>query len=266
MYLEVYLIETVRCPIANTAHIGLNASPSAPPAPPIINVRPPSTAGTRSSRTTDIASPSVNGYVPPTETIHDYVSLPNRETSPTRSRSQPPQSGRKSVQFASAPQVTTLEDNPLVESEASKPERNRHRHKHPHSGGYEAEEDTDTTPDELHQRSREQPSQSVDQDSAQRKHHRRRRSHEPSSSRSEPTSSSSKGPELERVSSPNESDATIELSPRFDEKGRKRTDAGDDTSTGKLGDILAGKGATGKVFGNFLDGLLGPDDRRRKGR
>ncbi|KAI1623025.1 hypothetical protein EDD37DRAFT_682485 [Exophiala viscosa] len=243
---------------------GLNVSPSAPPAPPIINVQPPSTSGTRRSRTPDIASPSVNGYVPPTKTIHDYVSLPNRTTSPTRSRSQPPSTGRKSVQFAAAPQVTTLEDNPPVESEASSPERHRHRHKNSHSGGYEAEEDTDTIPDESRRRIREQSSRSIDPEATERKH-RRRRSHEPTSSRGEP-SSSSKGPELERVSSPNDSDATIELPSRFDEKGRKRTDAGDDPLGGKIEDILAGKGAAGKVFGNFLDGLFGPDDRRRKGR
>ena len=251
--------------MADDARIGLNMSPSAPPAPPIINVQPPSTTGTRSSRTPDVASPSVNGYVPPTETIHDYVSLPNRTTSPTRSRSQPPSTGRKSVQFAAAPQVTTLEDNPPVESEASNPERHRHRHKHSHSGGYEAEEDTDTTPDDLRRQSREHSSRSIDPGSAERKHHRRRRSHESTSSHGEP-SSSSKGPNLERVSSPNDSDATIELPPRFDEKGRKRTDAGDDPMGGKIEDILAGKGAAGKLFGNFLDGILGPDDRRRKGR
>ncbi|KAK4936645.1 hypothetical protein LTR10_022497 [Elasticomyces elasticus] len=244
---------------------GLNASPSAPPAPPIINVQPPSTTGTRSSRTPDTTSPAISGYVPPTDTIHDYVTVPDRATSPTRSRSQPPSTGRKSVQFAEAPQVTTLADPAPVESEASSPERPRHRHKHSRSGGYEAEEDTDTTADEVRRRSREQSSEFVDPESTERKHHRRRRSHEPTSSRGE-ASSSSKGPELERVTSPNDSDATVELPPRFDEKGRKRTDAGDDPLGGKIEDILAGKGAAGKVFGNFLDGLFGPDDRRRKGR
>lgn len=242
--------------MANTADPGLNTSPSAPPlASPSTNVQPPLNPGASNFQPPDAASPPTNAYPPP----------PARASSPPRSRSQPAPTGRKSVQFAEAPEVATLGDTAPGDSEASSPERHRHRHKHTNSGGYEAEEDTDSTPEELRRRSREQSSQSLDLGgSPERKHHRRRRSHEPTSSRGEP-SSSYKGLRLERVSSPNDSDATIELPPRFDEKGRRKTE-GEDPLADKLEEILAGKGAAGKMFGNFLDGLFGPDGPRRKGR
>jgi hypothetical protein len=82
-------------------------------------------------------------------------------------------------------------------------------------------------------------------------------------SRDEP-SGGSRGPELDRIASPADSDATVELPARFDEKGRKKPESGQDPLADKIEDILAGKGAAGKIFGNFLDGLLGPDGGRRK--
>lgn len=195
-----------------------------------------------------------NTYSPPAE----------RSPSPPRSRSQPPPASRKSVQFAEAPQVATVPNETVKESEEIVPERRRHRHKHSYSGGYEAEDDTDSTPDELRRGTREHSSRPQDPDSSERRH-RRRRSHDPTSSRND-SSKSSKRPELERVVSPADSDATIELPPRFDDKGRKKAESGDDPLADKLDEILTGKGAAGKVFGNFLDGLFGPDGRRKSGR
>ncbi len=68
------------------------------------------------------------------------------------------------------------------------------------------------------------------------------------------------------MTSPADSDATVELPPRFDENGRRKTEGDLDPLASKVEEILAGKGAAGKVFGNFLDGLFGPDGRRKKGR
>jgi len=55
------------------------------------------------------------------------------------------------------------------------------------------------------------------------------------------------------------------LPARFDEKGRKKPEPGQDPLADKLDDILAGKGTAGKLIGNFLDDLFGPDGRK-KGR
>lgn len=187
-----------------------------------------------------------------------------RSPSPPRSRSQPPSTSRKSVQFAEAPQVATVPNETAKDFEDTGPEQRRHRHKHSRSAGYEAEDDTDSTPDDPRRGTRDPSSRSQDLDSSERRH-RRRRSHEPTSSRND-SSKSAKGPELERVVSPADSDATIELPPRFDDKGRKKAETGDDPLAAKIDEILTGKGAAGKVFGNFLDGLFGPDGRRKKGK
>jgi hypothetical protein len=68
------------------------------------------------------------------------------------------------------------------------------------------------------------------------------------------------------VASPADSDATIELPPRFDEKGRRKTNPDDDPLADRIEEMLAGKGAAGKIFGNFLDGIFGPEGRKNKGR
>ena len=185
--------------------------------------------------------------------------------SPPRSQSQPPGSNRKSVQFAAKPEVSEAVP---VESEASGPEVSRRRHRHSRSRGYEAGDDTDSTPDELRRSNREQSLRSLHPESADpdRRRHRRRQSQEPNSSRAEPIStSSSRVDPVERVTSP-ASDATVDLPPRFDDKGRKRPEPGEDPLADRLDGILAGKGAAGKVFGNFLDGFFGPDGRKKKGK
>lgn len=197
-----------------------------------------------------VADPPVDPHVTPVEST----------ASPHRSQSQPASGNRKSVQFADKPEIS---EALRAESDASSPERPRHRHKHSHSRGYEAGDDTDSPLDEQRRGGREHSSRSRNQETTDdgqdtRRNHRRRRSHEPNSSRADPN--------LNRVVSPVDSDATIELPARFDEKGRKKTEAGEDPLADQLDNILAGKGTAGKVFGNFLDGLFGPDGRRKKSK
>jgi len=248
----------------------MNENTTVPP-PPSINVQPPSVVtpasypvpGIPPSLSKDIQPPQLNTYPPP-ETII-YPPPTERAASPPRSRSQPPSSGRKSVQFAEKPEVSTLSDTGPVESEASSPERHRHKHKHSHSRGYEAGDDTDSTPDDQRRSSRDHFARSLDPDSInngeKRRHHHRRRSHEPSSARGDP-GSNSRGAPLDRVASPADSEATVELPDRYDEKGRKIPEAGSDP----IADMIAGKGAAGKIFGNFIDGLFGPEGRGKKGK
>ena len=216
--------------------------------------------------------PPVSSYEPPlpdppppihTARQDTYPSPTTREVSPPRSQSQPPSSHRKSVQFAEKPQFS---EAAKLESEVSSADRPRERHKHSHSRGYEAGDDTDSTPDEQRRGSRDMTSRSLQPESAEpgRRRHRRRRSHEPSLSRDEP-SSSSRPLERDRGASP-DSDGTIDLPARFDDKGRKKTEQGDDPLADRLDEILSGRGAAGKVFGNFLDGFFGPDGRKKKGK
>lgn len=75
------------------------------------------------------------------------------------------------------------------------------------------------------------------------RHHRSRRSHD---RREEP-----------RSPSPAHSDATIDLPERFDERGRKKPERGEDPIADKIEEFLSGKGSTGKLFKSLTDGLLG---------
>lgn len=58
----------------------------------------------------------------------------------------------------------------------------------------------------------------------------------------------------------------MELPARFDDRGRKKAEKGDDPLADQVDNLLYRKGATGKLFGNFLEGLIGPDGRKKKGR
>lgn len=234
-------------------NLGLNGMVAAPP-PLSTNVQPASVTG-------DSSHPSPNNNAP----VNTYVPQTERAASPQRSRSQPPASGRKSVQFAEAPEVATVSDAAPAGSPTSSPERLRHKHRSSHSHGYEAGDDTDSTPDELRRRGRDHSSRAVEPASIERRHHRRRRSHEPTSSQGGP-SSSSNVPDMERVTSPTDSEATVELPARFDDRGRKKAEKGDDPLADQVDNLLYRKGATGKLFGNFLEGLIGPDGRKKKGR
>ena len=75
-----------------------------------------------------------------------------------------------------------------------------------------------------------------------------------------------------RSPSPAPSDETIDLPARFDEKGRRKPEKGEDPIAEKIEEFLAGKGSAGKLFKNLTDGLLGGGakekekdrDRRRR--
>ena len=256
-----------------TVMIGLDRSrsvgPEAPPFSPQINVHPPSM-----STPPPAAAPvhhevtNSNSYIPPID----------RATSPPRNReratSQPPPSDsnvpRKSVQWAEKNEVS--EAAPVaVEAEAPAPEDRRHRHHRDRTArGYEAGDDTDSTPDDMRRRSQKDRDRggerSLDpelavagEDGKKRRHHHRRRSADPSRSDASPSTSVDR----DRALSPAESDATVELPSRFDDKGRRRTEGGDDQVADRIDEILQGKGAAGKLFGNFVGGLF-PEGRQKK--
>jgi hypothetical protein len=201
----------------------------------------------------------------------------DRAPSPDRPRavSQPPPAQRKSVQFAEKPDF-----NVAPESEASSPEQHRRSHRDRTARGYEAGDDTDSTPDDMRRRSQRsggESSRTLDPnretgngDDRRRRHHHRRRSADPSSSAGgQGGSSSSRVPRDQRPSSPADSDATVELPARFDRDGKKKPETGDDVVADRIDEILAGKGTAGKLFGNFVDGIFGPEGRKRdkgKGR
>lgn len=183
--------------------------------------------------------------------------------------SQPPPTGtRKSVQFAEKPDV-----NAAPESEASSPEQHRHRgHRDRTARGYEAGDDTDSTPpDDMRRRAQKtgessrtlDPSNANGDEGRKRRHHHRRRSADPSSAAGQDTSSSRSIPRDQRPTSPADSDATVELPSRFDDKGRRKPETGDDPIADRIDEILKGKGVGGKLFGNFVDGIFGPEGRKK---
>lgn len=245
--------------------IGLN---TLPPSPPSINIHPPPV--TSHSEFIPPATDSMNtsSYIPPAEL----------SSAPPRAASQPP-STRKSVQFAASPvleQTAPVSDPASVAIPEDDIDRRRRRHRENNSRGYEAGEDTDSPMENdrsrHHNSSTSSRSQSRggldpsdDPSRSKDRHHRRRRSHEPSSSSSKAGARLS-APSDHRESSPGDSDATEELPPRFDREGRKKPEGGNDPLANTIDDILAGKGMAGKAFGNFMDGIFGPDGRKGKGR
>lgn len=164
-------------------------------------------------------------------------------------------------------------------------ERSRRRRR---DRGYEAGDDTDSTADDQRRRNR-----GLDPGTAERepdrkdegtRHHRRRRSHDPSSSSrrdrdrdgerdrdrdrdgSRATNGSSRTKDKgkqRQTEDGGDSDATEELPARFDNAGHKKTERGEDPVADRLEDLISGKGAAGKVFGNFVDGLFGPERKKR---
>lgn len=197
---------------------------------------------------------------PPAITVQpSTVSGPPDPQSYARSTSQPPNS-RKSVQFAESP----LEREFTAESELSTPDVRRHRRRS--SRASDAVEDTTSTPDGQRRRSQPNgpgdPSLSADQGARRKRHHTRQKSHDPSIS-SNPEANGVPAPQdPARELSPVGSDATVDLPERFDENGRKKPE---DPMADKLDEILAGKGAAGRLFSNFAQGIFGPEGRKKKG-
>lgn len=56
---------------------------------------------------------------------------------------------------------------------------------------------------------------------------------------------------------------TIDLPPRFDERGNPKPQKGDDPLVDRLDDILSGKGTAGKIFSRLADDLLAGAGSRR---
>jgi hypothetical protein len=206
---------------------------------------------------------------------------PPYSASASRSTSQPP-AHRKSVAFADAPAVAGTRSTTTI---ASSQQSGLHRHAD-QNRGYEAGDDTDSTIDGRTRgpaRSQTLPeviangasgfaSASLGPNTHNNKkgHHHRRRSADPTAPStsaagpSDPPITSSRAPEP--PVSPAPSDQTIDLPERFDKHGRKKPEPGDDPLADRLDKILAGKGATGKLFGNFVDGLFGPEGRKKGGK
>lgn len=195
---------------------------------------------------------------------------PSYPASTPRSTSQPP-AHRKSVAFAEAPDVAGNTSSTTI---ASSQQSGQHRHVDA-TRGYEAGDDSDSTIDA--QRSNRDSARyqaqavnaasaaaasSLDPRNGKKGHHSRRRSADPTAAaRSAPVNIPGPHP----AASPAPSDETIDLPARFDKSGRKKAQAGEDPIADRLDDILAGKGATGRLFGNFVDGLFGPEGRKKKG-
>ena len=246
--------------------LGLNREMPDVPMPPTINVQPASEIDTAVHPIP--VPPGPITPVVPLDQPHEY------ESSHPRSHSQPPPSSRKSVQFSETPEITTFTEPTFAETDGETSGGRRHhhhRHRHTNSRGYDAEDDTDSTVDDGRSRRDEHSSRrGGDRDegggnSERRRHHHRHRS-------SDPTVYSSRGEEssrrddsyMRRVTSPTDSEATIDLPSRFDEKGRKKQEPGDDPLADKFQDILQGKGPAGKVIGDFIDGLFGSDDKKKR--
>lgn len=237
--------------------------------PPLINIQRPSVS---SASTTQRSNP----FLPVPDPFSNSVfTPPPYPGSASRSTSQPP-AHRKSVAFADAADVAGNRSTTTI---ASSQQSGLHRHAD-NNRGYEAGDDTDSTIDGRNRgpaRSQTLPEvtsngasgASLDPNArnSKKRHHHRRRSADPTASStplagpSDPPTSSSRAPNP--PVSPAPSDQTIDLPDRFDKYGRKKPEAGEDPLADRLDNIIAGKGATGKLFGNFVDGLFGPEGRKK---
>ncbi|KAL9602089.1 MAG: hypothetical protein Q9219_002085 [cf. Caloplaca sp. 3 TL-2023] len=91
-----------------------------------------------------------------------------------------------------------------------------------------------------------------------RKHRHHRHQHEaPPTAASNPESSTNTLVNSARSPSPTYSDATIDLPQRFDERGRKIPEKGEDPLADKIEDLLGGGGGG---FGKFMKGFLGGEE------
>ena len=155
---------------------------------------------------------------------------PSAHSTEHRSSSQPPQAGNKSVQFNLDP----------ASSAPNSPAQIRKRRQRTGSTNAGKSPYLDPT---ANQRSDTNISDStlVNSDRPPR-HRRHHRSHSQD--------------ERKRIPSPAESDATIDLPPRFDQYGRKKPEKGDDPLADKIEEFLSGKGKGGK----WLSKLMGEDD------
>lgn len=255
--------------LTNPSFIGVNHSRSVDQ-PPSINVQPPSESSSDHTFTTSVP----NLTVPVTH-------IPSGER-----RDSVPSEEKKHVQFASRPEFSRSisGDDQSTDTEIISPDTSRRRRHHYETNrGYEASDDTDTLPEEdprsraydtaSSSRRRERDERDrASGDSTPRGNRSRDRDRDRSRelprdrddrdrTRDQENRRGSRSQRERQRQDPEESDATIELEPRFDDKGRRKPDANSDPLASKLDEILAGKGASGKILGNFMEGLFGSEGR-----
>ncbi|RMD41613.1 hypothetical protein DV735_g3525, partial [Chaetothyriales sp. CBS 134920] len=200
-------------------------------------------------------------YPPPPYPPYPQPYPPTRQPSPptvARAVSQPPpSSSRKSVQFAERLDIKAVEPGEPVRAETPRSHHHRER-------GYEASDDTDSPAEDRHHRSRDKGSHSRysldrDNDSGgdddRKRHHRHHHHHRSRRSSEPPDPRSANGGDGRQAASPNDSDSTVDLPPRFDSKGNKKSES-EDPLVDRIEEILQGKGAAGKLLGNFVEGIF----------
>ncbi len=181
-----------------------------------------------------------------------------------RPSSQPPP-GAKNVAF----------DLESENSQISSPDMRRQKRRGETNRGYEAEDDSEST---LDGRDKRYPThhpvsetESDPEQSSRRRKHRRRhpddRSYdEDRHNRSRRSSRNHHASAHDGPLSPTDSEATVDLPDRFDEKGRRKAERGDDAVADMLEDIMSGKGPGGKYFQKIFGGGTDDDNGDSSGR
>lgn len=160
----------------------------------------------------------------------------------SRSSSQPPS---KSVQFNLDTPGSSSPSSP--EHIRKRRQRNGNHEKHVYNDDHSSFSDDPNM---------SRPSTSSSQPHGHRKHRHHHRHDPPPSAPLNPTSSANTLVNPARPPSPAHSDSTIDLPQRFDEKGRRIPEKGEDPLTDTIEGLLGGGGG----FGKLLKGFLGGDD------
>jgi hypothetical protein len=179
--------------------------------------------------------------------------------SPPRASSQPPLAA-KNVAFDLQSEASAVSDA----------DPKRHRKRGETSRGYEAEHDSDSTIDGRDQRYPthhpiSETESDPEQGSRQRSHRRRRgtydddRDHDRHSRSRLESKSRHKDAPPDGPLSPTGSDVTVDLPERFDRRGRKKPERGDDAVADFLDQMLSGKGPGGKYLKKLFAGAGGDE-------
>ncbi|KAI4172162.1 MAG: hypothetical protein LQ343_003722 [Gyalolechia ehrenbergii] len=182
---------------------------------------------------------------------------PQDGRSQSRSASQPPS---KSVQFNLGTPDSSSPSSP--EHIRKRRQRKGNHDKNQYSDDYSSFSDNPSTSHHSAPSSNSRPHA-----------HRQHRHHyePPPSAPSNPNSSANTLVNSARSPSPTLSEATIDLPPRFDEKGRKIPEKGEDPLADKIENLFGGGGGIAKLMKGFLGGEDDPlgdggKSRRRRGR
>ena len=158
---------------------------------------------------------------------------------------------RKSVQWAPEDDVAPLQPVASVSEEGSRRDHSRHQHDSPqhHHHRHHHHDRTHDTPHGTDDAS----SRDQNPDSGHRRRHHRSKNHQQEQEHDlNRDNSLLDHPRRDRDPSPTGSDATVDLPPRFDDTGRKRSVAGEDP----LADRFEG------VLGGWVDGIFGGGRKR----